>query len=181
MMRKIFASKRFSPNDNITYKIPSEIISVTERVLEDYANLEPSNEGLVYWAGVKENEIIDVKMVIAPNTQSTYGSVKTSHFSNFDAILQMSKNNFVQIGQVHSHPTSWVDHSPGDNEYAAFKVNGLLSLVISNYCQNGMLPLVSCGVHRFESGRFIRLSNKYIETHFFVIEEQQTIFVDLRK
>jgi hypothetical protein len=64
-------------------------------------------------------------------------------------IQVLGKHDMIHLGQIHSHPGSWVDHSEGDDEHAAFKINGLLSLVVPAYCKDGMMPIETCGVHRF--------------------------------
>ena len=90
-------------------------------------------------------------------------------------------NNTIEIAQVHSHPSDWVDHSEGDDLWASFKIEGLVSIVIPNYCKGGMLPLTNCGVHRYINGNFIRLSEKYITSHFRLVNNEKADFVDLRK
>lgn len=92
----------------------------------------------------------------------------------------MIKNKAIEIAQVHSHPSDWVDHSEGDDLWASFKIEGLVSIVVPNYCKDGMLPLTNCGVHRYINGNFIRLSKKYITSHFRLVNEKSD-FVDLRK
>ena len=93
----------------------------------------------------------------------------------------IAENNLTQIGQVHSHPSSWVGHSHTDDEEAAFKINGLLSLVVPNYGRLGLLPLTICGVHRFIDGTFSRLNNIYIQNHFVVNKSLDCRLFDLRK
>jgi len=173
--------KHVTPKDNLVYKLPQQAIEFTDQVLKDYARSWPSNEGLVYWAGTFENSEYIVKAVIAPETESNEGRVSTSHRSNLDFILQLSKYGFVQIAQVHSHPEEWVDHTRGDDEYAAFKVEGLVSIVVPGYGKHGLLPLTKCGVHRFRDDDFIRLSHEYVKRHFLIDSTLNCILEDLRK
>jgi len=172
--------KQKSPNDEITYIVPNSIIRNTEKVLSEYGDMTPSNEGLVYWGGVINGKIINISIVIAPKTESNFGRVSTSNRSNFDVVKTLIKNKAIEIAQVHSHPSDWVDHSEGDDLWASFKIEGLVSIVVPNYCKYGMLPLMNCGVHRYINGNFIRLSKKYITSHFRLVNEKSD-FVDLRK
>jgi hypothetical protein len=169
----MWESERFTPADNKKYMIPNRAIMYTEKVLSDY-------EGLVYWAGRKDVDVIRVELVIAPRTDSAARRVMTSPESNMKMIQVLDKYDMIHLGQVHSHPGSWVDHSEGDDEYAAFKINGLLSLVVPSYCKDGMMPIETCGVHRFEQDHFIRFTDEYVSDHF-SIEDANCLFEDLRK
>ena len=169
-----------SPKDKITYIIPQSVIRNTENVLLEYAKMKPSNEGFVYWGGVVDGTVISISLVIAPETESSYGRVSTSNRSNFDVVRALSANKVIEIAQVHSHPSDWVDHSEGDDEWASFKIEGLVSIVVPQYCKKGMLPLTSCGIHRYTNSDFIRLSKKYVTEHFKIINGSNSDFVDLR-
>jgi hypothetical protein len=178
--RIIPPKKLHSPRDNLLYLLPSEVISHTERILAEYGGKEPPHEGLVYWGGQKHGNRATISIVIAPKTVSGYGRVSTSPRSNFDVVRLLNKYCGVQIAQVHSHPGIWVDHSPGDDDLAAFKVAGLLSIVVPRYCHKGMSPLSSCGIHRYTNREFIRLSPNYINSHFKVENSIRLVFEDLR-
>lgn len=176
----MWEAERFAPKDHKKYIIPNKAIMHTEKVLREYGKKRPSNEGLVYWAGRKDDDIIRVELVIAPRTDSAARQVITSPESNMKMIQVLGKHDMIHLGQVHSHPGSWVDHSDGDDEYAAFKINGLLSLVVPSYCKIGMMPIETCGVHRFEQDHFIRFTDEYVSDHF-SIEDTNCLFEDLRK
>jgi hypothetical protein len=177
----LFSSRPYTPKDTFVYSIPLQVIHDTERVLMEYAEIKPSNEGMVYWGGTKCSNRITVQGVIAPQTESDYGSVSISHRSNFDFVGALNKHHLVQIAQVHSHPSKWIDHSTGDDQMAAFKIEGLLSMVVPEYCINGMLPLATCGIHRYIGGNFKRLSKKYVSNHFLIGEDLGSFFEDFRK
>ncbi len=168
-------------NDKIHYVIPYQAISDTQRILKDYADFVPSHEGLVYWGGIKEDDTITIKLVVAPETESGPGHVKTSHRSNFEFIEILNSYSLVQIAQVHSHPTDWVGHSLGDDEYAACKVKGLLSIVVPEYCMEGFNLLRNSGVHRFQNKQFVRLHSAYLKGHFEITHGIKSGFKDLRR
>jgi len=175
------SKKHYSPKDNIRYVIPFGAIRHTERVLLEYARKRPANEGLVYWGGTEVGNVITIQAVIAPKTKSSFGRVSTSHRSNFDFVRTLNRHNLVQVAQVHSHPSDWVDHSSGDDMLAAFKIEGLLSIVVPTYCNRSMLPLTTCGVHRYTRGNFIRLSKNYINSHFVIRKDLSSCLEDFRK
>lgn len=179
-MLSIF-KKTTRPKDKKRYLISSKVIRDTEMILHDYASKTPPSEGLVYWAGMESNNLINVTVMIAPNTESDPFRVSTSYKDNCHVVNELSKLKLIEIAQVHSHPGCWVDHSDGDDMWTAFKFDGLLSLVVPNYCDEGMRPLEKCGIHRYENGGFARLSTKYIKKHFRLISCTDSKFVDLRK
>lgn len=170
-------TRTYSPRDKKKYTISAQVIHDTETVLKQYRR----KEGLVYWGGTREGLKININALIAPKTTSSWGNVSVSHKSNFNFVGALSKYNLIQVAQVHSHPTQWVGHSQGDDEMAAFKANGLLSIVVPEYCKNGMLPLTICGIHRFSDGKFKQLSAKYIQKHFQLTDNLKPIFEDQRK
>jgi len=173
--------KLHNPEDKIKYIIPLKIIQNTEKVLTAYGTIEPPNEGLVYWGGIEEDNEVTIKLVVAPRTDSNSARITTSHRSNFDFVRLLNRYNVVQIAQVHSHPSDWVDHSYGDDQLAAFKSEGLLSLVVPEYCSKGMIPLTICGIHRYSNDQFVRLSETYIDNHFVIKKRLDAYFEDLRK
>lgn len=172
--------KKLNPADKIKYLVASDVIEFTEQVLTAYGRKRPSHEGMVYWAGRKEDDRITVCMAIAPATISKPGMVRVSHYSNLNVVLSLSQHRYVHVGQVHSHPTDWVDHSPLDDTDAAFKIKGLLSIVVPNYGSDGMRELHTCGVHRYKQNTFIRLNEKYIGEHFQIVQANNSILIDQR-
>jgi hypothetical protein len=175
------ARRRHDPKDDVKYIIPFMAVGHTEKVLREYGAMESANEGIVYWGGTKNQDTLVVKAVIAPQTVSDWGMVRTSHRSNVDFVRALNRYNLVQVAQVHSHPSSWVDHSMGDDALAAFRTEGLISIVVPEYCSRGMTPLERCGVHRYTQGNFIRLSSKYVRGHFTIQNDLSSLLVDLRK
>ena len=167
--------------DKSHYYIPLKAIIDTERILLDFPLRREPEEKIVFWAGVREEVKSTVKLVIVPKAMTNTGSVVVSHEANFHFVKTISSRALVQVAQIHTHPTSWVGHSPGDNEHAAFKVKGLLSIVVPSYCIKGMLPLEKCGVHRFDGRNFIRLQTKYVRTHFHILNDEGSELMDLRK
>lgn len=163
------------------YVINRKVIDDTCMVLDDYRNLNPSNEGLVYWAGIRDGDCSFVKMVFAPDAISEERRIVTSHASNAQYVKQLATSGFVHIGQVHSHPGRYVDHSEGDDEWTPFKRPGLISIVVESYGRLGMLPLKNCGVHKFVDNEFVRVNETYIKERFTIIEDENTLFKDFRR
>jgi hypothetical protein len=159
--------------------IPQRAISITEQVLRAYGGRRRTSEGLVYWGGAKDGNTVRVLTVIAPQTTSAPRRVVATNTANARVVNELVDHRFVYLAQIHSHPGDWVDHSDGDDEWAAFKHDGLLSLVVPDYGRGGMLPLAKCGVHRYQGGEFKRFSDEYVENHF-ELSELEIQFFDLR-
>lgn len=171
---------RTEPKDAVKYRICQGVITATERVLREYGSRKPSCEGLVYWGGIKNEAAIMITTCIAPLIKASRYNIGIDHFANYKVVEALSANNIVHIAQVHSHPGKWVDHSDTDDEYASFKRDGLLSLVVPLFCEEGMLPLKRCGIHRFIGTEFKRLTDSYVKAHFEIIPGDAGKFIELR-
>ena len=171
--------RRQTPRDKKTYIIPRGAILYTEKALS--TDQDSKTEELVYWAGVQDGDVANVTAVIIPKTDTRNLGVRTTHLANFHFVRTINRLGLIQIAQVHTHPGSWVDHSFGDDQNAAFKVDGLLSIVVPDYGESGMIPLTTCGVHRYQNRKFIRLSDTYILKHFNVDAELSCRMEDLRE
>lgn len=179
---RFFSSKQNGLQlDELQYYIPRKAIADTERILLDFPFKRKPDEMIAYWAGIKKGNKSTVRLVVIPNAKTNSGRVIVSQEANFHFVRALSSRNLVQIAQVHTHPTSWVGHSLGDSKYAAFKVKGLLSIVVPSYCRKGMLSLEKCGVHRFDGKKFIRLPNKYLKDHLHILNGEESGLEDLRK
>jgi len=131
---------------------------------------------VVYWAGHRAGDERFITTCIAPTAQTTRGSFSTSSVTNAKVIMYLANADLELLGQVHSHPGSFIDHSDGDDERALMPYEGFYSVVVPYYASHGMRPLKMCGVHVFEESVFRRLGNSEIEDRFRVVDE----FADLR-
>ncbi len=102
--------------DEYKYYIPRQVIIDTERILSDFTLKGYPCEEIVYWAGIREANKITVLLVVAPDAEVSHGKAIVSHESNFHFIKTLSSKNYIQIAQVHSHPSSWIGHSFGDSK-----------------------------------------------------------------
>jgi hypothetical protein len=114
-------------------------------------------ESIVYWTGVKRDDLWLVTTVIKPHAVTTRGSFKTSAQDNAQVIEFLADAGLALLGQVHTHGGAYVDHSHGDDEDAFMPKENSMSFVVPHFGRQGMRPFDRCGVHRFESGRFRRL------------------------
>lgn len=152
------------------------VFAIHERVLaRTEALLAPpvwrKTERIVYWAGVKRDDVWVATTVIRPDAKLTRGSFDTTAGSNARVIEYLSAHGLAFLGQVHTHPSKWVDHSDGDDRDAFMPKENSISIVVPQYGRRGMRPLQTCGVHRYEGGRFRRLPPPEIEESICVVPE----------
>lgn len=169
-LKGYFKKRRRSPNDSFQYFIAQPIVTFTDQILKDYGRQKGGCEGLVYWAGIAVGNDHWITAAYAPRIKSFWGGFVTTHTANASFVDFVSNYGLRYLCQVHSHPSKCVNHSKTDDEKSAFRREGLISIVVPNYAQRGLMPLPTCGIHRFAGDTFLRLSDKYIQGHFHTVE-----------
>ena len=157
--------------------ISSAVLEQTIEVLQSSGTVSEPHEGVVYWAGRRFSACAIVTTCIAPMAKTTFNSFETSSYTNARVVAYLAGADLELLGQVHSHPASFVDHSRGDETLALMPYEGFLSIVVPHYGREGMTPLTGCGIHIFESGRFRRMDGAEVESRFRLID----VFSDLRR
>ncbi|MBN8837680.1 MAG: hypothetical protein J0I09_10490 [Sphingobacteriia bacterium] len=171
--------RRLTPKDDFYYKIAADVVEWTISILRDYGN--NGDEGLLYWAGAPTyNNTFVIDMAIAPHVTSSRYGFQTNHEDNGNYVECLMDAERIHFAQVHSHPRTIVDHSWIDDTETAFKSQNLLSIVVPSFGEIGMVPLEICGIHRFNQGKFFRLSNRYIKEHFEITNSITPFYKDLR-
>ena len=165
--QKQTAEKQIAP----TTWIPSTVIRNTTDILRKSGRNGESHEGVAYWAGRRSGPLCFVTTVIAPAAGTTRGSFDTSIQANAKVVMYLASVGLELIGQVHSHPGSFVGHSKGDDARALMPYEGFLSIIAPNYAKNGMSPLTICGVHVFEKGQFRQMKANEIENNFRITDD----------
>ena len=145
-------------------------LAQTLAALQSFGDAEGPHEGIVYWAGRATDTDWVVTTVIVPDAATTWGSFRTSAAANARVVALLANADLVLLAQVHSHPGTVVDHSGCDDRDALMPYPEFLSIIVPNYGRAGLWPLDRCGVHRFEHGRFRRLTNKEVAGTFRCIQ-----------
>lgn len=154
------------------------VLAITEAVIrasEQYlrAGLWRPTERVIYWAGVKRPDVCTALTVIRPDARLTRGSFRTTAEANAEVIAFLSDRGLALVGQVHTHPADWVDHSGGDDEDVFMPTENYISIVVPSYCRGGMLPIERCGVHRYEGRTFRRMKGDELRTSVCVVGLKQ--------
>jgi hypothetical protein len=156
--------------------VPEVVADRTAHLIASYGKPGEPHEGITYWAGVPSEKNWVVTTVLAPNATTTSGSYRTSAVDNAKVIARVNGLRLHILAQLHGHPGEWVGHSEGDNRGAFMPYEGFYSIVVPWYGHNGLLPLQQCGVHRYENGKFRRLTDTTLQRQFVVVPSS----VDLR-
>jgi hypothetical protein len=150
------------------------VVFVTERILEDTARLLSSfaigeeSEGVVYWFGLELRKRAIVTTLVVPDADTSMGTVRTSAAANAEAVGAIAGTPLVLLGQAHSHPGEWVDHSIVDDRETFAQFPGAVSVVVPYYAR-GAMELTKCGVHRYIEGKYRRLRAEDVAEHLRVL------------
>jgi proteasome lid subunit RPN8/RPN11 len=165
------------PKSHPKFHIQEPVLRMSEQVFRSTRGLFRRHEGIVYWVGRQCRGDWVVTTCVAPRAHTTPGSFRTSAGANAAVVTAINAAGLELVAQAHSHPGEFIDHSDGDSCGALMPYEGFVSIVVPNYGSEALWPLTRCGVHRFESGKFHRLSTDEVTKTFRLIPS----FIDLRK
>jgi hypothetical protein len=157
--------------------IQESVVIATAKFLRSSRSRWSRHEGVVYWAGQECGLQWLITTCIAPEAKTTRGSFHVTAGSNARVVALLAELKLQILAQVHSHPGTWIEHSGGDDIGAFMPYEDYLSVIVPEYCRRGLWPLTRCGVHRFQGGGFVRLSDSEIDNNFGILP----VSCDLRK
>jgi proteasome lid subunit RPN8/RPN11 len=150
-------------------RLHETVLSPTLAAFRASRGANSRHEGVVYWAGRAQSQEWIVTTCIVPEAATTAGSFRTSAAGNARVVALLAAADLILLAQVHSHPGNLVDHSDGDDADALMPYENFLSVVVPQYGNTTLWPLDHCGVHRFEQGRFRRLTTREVTATFRLI------------
>ncbi len=112
--------------------------------------------GLFWYGATRESESV-VLGVVVPTQINTWGHYELPELA-IDQLSDATRpRGWFNLAQVHTHPSTWVGHSPYDDHYANSR--NALSLVFPSY--GCLLPRWpgAIGVHEFLDGQWRRLAD----------------------
>lgn len=144
------------------YVPPSAVLQVPRQTLEETVSALENGRALgvescCFWYGPRvDGDVAVVTAVVVPKQQNA----RLNYHVPADAIVEMSAATrplgLVTLVQVHTHPSSRVDHSAYDDENAISR--NALSIVLPNYGMVSPQWPKEAGVHEFQGGVWHRLS-----------------------
>jgi hypothetical protein len=143
------------------------ILQHTARLLSSFA-IDFGSEGVVYWFGLELGKRAIVTTLVVPAADTSMGAVRTSAAANAEAVGVIAGTPLVLLGQAHSHPGEWVDHSATDDRDTFAQFPGAISVVVPFSGEKGM-SLSECGVHRHIKGKYRRISDADLSRHLSVL------------
>lgn len=109
------------------------------------------NEGLIFLAGWRTDQLTFYSSVVVPEIENTFGSVFVAA-GEFGRCAKRARSAGLQIlAQVHSHPGTCCHHSDGDDKLIILPFEGMLSVVVPEFAAREV-TLAECGVHQYQHG-----------------------------
>lgn len=118
-------------------------------------------EGVALWLGRRFAGIVSVTHVVALRGPGV--TKRPDHLSISPELLNEVTMLSIQagvylVGQIHSHPSTWVDLSEADKRYG-IRMPGYLSVVAPDFARRPSTAIAECGVHLFDRGAWRRLGD----------------------
>ena len=116
-------------------------------------------EGVALWLGRRFAEVVVVTHVVGLRGP---GVVKRPDYLSISPELLDDVTDVAirlgtyLVGQIHSHPASWVELSEADKR-AGIQAPGYLSVVAPHFARDPGTPPGNCGFHVFDGERWRRL------------------------
>lgn len=149
--------------NNTIWTLPTDLLEQSLRVMRPHG--ARGREGLALWFGQEQDDRVRVTHVVEPYGRGFATSPYHMELSmrGMAALTDLAeKIEAPLVGQIHSHPGTFLDLSELD-ERAGIRLPGYLSLVCPHYAQIRSLSLGDCGVHVFERDAYRRLDREEIQ------------------
>jgi proteasome lid subunit RPN8/RPN11 len=139
--------------------VAEQVVSATRAALQASSGDHRSHEGLVFWLGRTVGGDTLVLAMAAPPTAHSVNGV----FITEPAVLATTRAartaGLGLVAQVHSHPGVDTRHSDGDDRLILMPYEGMFSLVIADYGHGSLLPARGAGLHQFQNGRWVHITD----------------------
>jgi hypothetical protein len=136
--------------------VPRNIVTATYEYFLPYWKAEV--ETACFWFGVDLGDYQVATTVAVAKLFQTQGNFRVDKDSMRRLSASLSQQGLVNLAQVHTHPSRWVEHSPFDDERAYSTRDGAMSLVWPEYGQSTNHGLEKVGIHEMRAGIWARLS-----------------------
>lgn len=158
-----------------TFQITDATVNALERLLPTFRGPDGAHEGICFLCGYESSITTVYLTAIAPNADHGSRHVCCSE-EQIAAVTKTARQHGIGLlAQVHSHPSGATGHSLGDDEMVFMPFEGMLSIVVPDYCRFGLRPLDSLGVHQYQDGRWVLCSRESISANFTVVPTLQDL------
>jgi proteasome lid subunit RPN8/RPN11 len=139
--------------------VPEAVSVVTEAALRGFVGPDGRHEGIVFWAGRQDGADQIVVTVIVPRAIHGRGFVHVPADQVGEAVIESQSRRLVLLGQVHSHPGDDTRHSDADDDLVLMAREAMFSVVAARYGDRGISPADGAGIHQFQDGRWVQISD----------------------
>lgn len=144
---------------SINWELPQNLLQTSIELMALHGQY--GNEGLALWLGKESGRYVTVSHVLeltGPGFRTSPLNLRIS-LAGMSALTNLADQLGVYlVGQIHSHPGTFVDLSDVDRIFG-IRVPDYLSLVCPHYAQVASTSLKQCGVHVFEGPGYRQLSS----------------------
>lgn len=165
----------YVPNGRVL-SVPRQGIDAVFQVLRPYARRRVE-AGMFFYGERYPNGDTLVRSVVVPRQENHWGNYYVSAQAMAEVALATNDTDWVNIAQLHTHPGTWVDHSPYDDRVA----NSIraISVVIPRYGRDASSWPSALGVHEWQEGHWHRLDTATSASRIQVVDELGIQLIDL--
>ena len=150
--------------NKLNWLLPEDLIQQSIEVMRPHG--AAGNEGLALWLGRETNSAIEITHLVEVSgpgfkTSPLYMGLSMRAMAKLTDLADQLDRYLV--GQIHSHPGTFVELSDLDKAHG-IRVPNYLSIVCPYYAQRPSTRLSDCGIHVFEGGHYRRI-NSDMEAH----------------
>lgn len=165
---------RIKPTYISRIRVPPIILEKTALHMGAFA--AKGRECMVFWSGklVGHNEA-DISSCICPKQRTSSVTIEVPLRATARLHRLLATRQEFLFAQVHSHPGD-AFHSATDDMYPITHKPGFISIVVPNFCTEGVIDLARCFVVEYvRCGKWRRLDPSEIERRFVVVDEVDTV------
>lgn len=144
--------------NQLHWLLPEDLFQESINIMRPHGAV--GNEGLALWMGKVNNSIIEITHLVEVagpgfKTSPLYMGLSMRAMARLTDLADQLDRYLV--GQIHSHPGTFVDLSDLDKAHG-IRVPNYLSIVCPYYAQRSSTILGDCGMHVFEGGNYRRMN-----------------------
>lgn len=139
--------------------VAEHVLGPTRAALQASSGNHRSHEGLAFWLGRNLGSNTLVLAVAVPPTEHRVDGVFVDERAVLATIRAARTVGLGLVAQVHSHPGNDTRHSDGDDQLILMPYEGMFSLVVGDYGHSGLLQAEGSGLHQFQDGRWVHVTN----------------------
>ena len=141
---------------------------IWDSLLDEFRWPRSAVERVAYIDGISFGDIQMATTLTLPNAQMHPRYFTVSAEAMSEAGQHFRPFGMERLIQVHTHPSSGVDHSPFDDENAYSQLDGSVSIVIPDHARHRP-ALTDCGVHIREPQGWRRLRTSEIDNFIRIV------------